>query len=92
MLRSIQMNKKYGDTEFVPVTIIISKLYSNKLMLGGSCFLPSDVNLFLLKRIALIKQKSVFIIVLLYLSREFQVFYYWGQFKSGHMYSFLNLT
>ena len=32
------------DTEFVPVRIIINKLYSNKLMLpGGSCFLQSDV-------------------------------------------------
>ena len=44
----------------VPVTIIIGKLYRNKLMLAVgtlvSCFLQPDVNLFLLERTALIKQ------------------------------------
>ena len=37
------------------------------------------------KKLTLIKEQRVFIIVLLYLSKEFQAFYYWDQFESGHM-------
>ena len=52
----------------MPVIIIISKLYSNKLIL------PVESLVFL--------QPDFFIFVLLYLSKVFQAFYNWDQFES----------